>query len=196
MRPRGYQRAPSMQKPTDYPTDKTLHPNYPFLMSSHGLKSFESDDEDDDSDSSNDQFAFTINTELLVDVKDISIGDFIGEGSSSTVYRGLFRRVVPVSVKIFQPKRTSALSIEQRKKFQREVLLLSKFRHENIVRFIGACIEPKLMIITELMEGNTLQKFMLSVRPKPLDLKLSISFALDIARGMEFLNAMALFTEI
>ncbi|OAO92375.1 hypothetical protein AXX17_AT5G66710 [Arabidopsis thaliana] len=204
MRPRGYQRAPSMQKPTDYPTDKTLHPNYPFLMSSHGLKSFESDDEDDDSDSSNDQFAFTINTELLVDVKDISIGDFIGEGSSSTVYRGLwvsrfsisyfeiasgFRRVVPVSVKIFQPKRTSALSIEQRKKFQREVLLLSKFRHENIVRFIGACIEPKLMIITELMEGNTLQKFMLSVRPKPLDLKLSISFALDIARGMEFLNA-------
>ena len=79
-----------MQKPTDYPTDKTLHPNYPFLMSSHGLKSFESDDEDDDSDSSNDQFAFTINTELLVDVKDISIGDFIGEGSSSTVYRGLW----------------------------------------------------------------------------------------------------------
>lgn len=45
------------------------------------------------------------------------------------------------------------------------------------------------MIITELMEGNTLQKFMLSTRPKPLDLKLSISFALDIARGMEFLNA-------
>lgn len=45
------------------------------------------------------------------------------------------------------------------------------------------------MIITELMEGNTLQKFMLSTRPKPLDLKLAISFALDIARGMEFLNA-------
>lgn len=45
------------------------------------------------------------------------------------------------------------------------------------------------MIITELMEGNTLQKFMLSTRPKPLDLKLSISFALDISRGMEFLNA-------
>ena len=56
-------------------------------------------------------------------------------------------------------------------------------------QFIGACIEPKLMIITELMEGNTLHKFMLTTRPNPLDLKLSISFALDISRGMEFLNA-------
>ncbi|CAL9245166.1 unnamed protein product [Arabidopsis halleri] len=190
MRARGYQRAPSMEEPTEIPTHKTLHPNYPFLMSSHGLKSFESDDDDDDSNlESNDQFAFSISTDLLVDVKDVSIEEVIGEGSSSIVYKGLFMRFIPVSVKIFQPKRTSAVSIEQKKKFQREVLLLSKFNHENIVQFIGACIEPKLMIITELMEGNTLQKFMLSTRPKPLDLKLSISFALDIARGMEFLNA-------
>ena len=56
-------------------------------------------------------------------------------------------------------------------------------------QFIGACIHPKLMIVTELMQGNTLHKFMLSTRPNPLDLKLAISFALDIARGMEFLNA-------
>lgn len=72
------------------PADKTLHPNYPFLMSSHGLKSFESDDDDDDSNlESNDQFAFSINTDLLVDVKDVSIGEVIGEGSSSIVYKGL-----------------------------------------------------------------------------------------------------------
>ncbi|ESQ31150.1 hypothetical protein EUTSA_v10004342mg [Eutrema salsugineum] len=188
MRPRGYQRAPSMEEPTEITKEKTLHPNYPFLMSSHGLKSFESDDDDSDRDS-DDQFAFSINTDLLVDAKDVSIGELIGEGSSSKVYKGLFRKVNPVSVKIFQPKRTSTVGIEQKKKFQREVLLLSKIKHENIVQFIGACIEPSLMIITELMEGNTLHKFMLSTRPKPLDLKLSISFALDIARAMEFLNA-------
>ncbi|CAN8277643.1 unnamed protein product [Cochlearia groenlandica] len=185
MRPRGYQRAPSME----IPTENTIHPNYPFLVSSsRGHKSFESDD-GDDGDDSNDRFDFSINTDLLVDYRDVSIGEVIGEGSSSKVYKGLFKKVYPVSVKIFQPKRTSFISIEQKKKFQREVLLLSKIKHENIVQFIGACIEPKLMIITELMEGNTLQKFMLSTRPKPLDLKLSISFALDIARGMEFLNA-------
>ncbi|CAH8256764.1 unnamed protein product [Arabidopsis lyrata] len=59
-------------------------------------------------------------------------------------------------------------NIEQKKKFQRKVLLLSKFQHENNVQFIGACIEPKLMIITELIEGNTLQKFMLSTQSRLL----------------------------
>ncbi|KAL0856635.1 hypothetical protein Bca101_061788 [Brassica carinata] len=182
-----------MEETTKIPAEETLHPNYPFLMSSHGLKSFDSHDDDDDDSlpdlDSDDQFPFSINTELLVDSRDVYIGELIGVGSSSKVYRGLFKKVNPVSVKIFQPERASTVTIEQKKKFQREVMLLSKIKHENIVQFIGACIEPKLMIITELMEGNTLHKFMLTTRPNPLDLKLSISFALDIARGMEFLNA-------
>ncbi|KAL0760571.1 hypothetical protein Bca101_076721 [Brassica carinata] len=203
--PRGYQRAPSIEAPTEIPAEKKLHPNYPFLMSSKGL---ESDDSDDYSDLDyDDQFQFSVNTDVLVDAKEVSLGELIGEGSSSKVYRGLwvhqkafpfldfrclstkFREVNPVSVRIFQPERASAVSIEQKRKFQREVLLLSKIQHENIVQFIGACIHPKLMIVTELMQGNTLHKFMLSTRPNPLDLKLAISFALDIARGMEFLNA-------
>lgn len=79
-----------MEEPTEIPTDKTLHPNYPFLMSSHGLKSFESDDDDDSNLESNDQFAFSISTDLLVDVKDVSIEEVIGEGSSSIVYKGLW----------------------------------------------------------------------------------------------------------
>ncbi|KAJ0236575.1 Protein kinase ATN1-like protein [Hirschfeldia incana] len=191
-RARGYQIAPSStEERTDITAEETLHPNYPFLMSLHGLKSFDSrEDEDSLSDlDSEDQFPFTINTDLLLDAKDVHIGELIGVGSSSKVYRGLLRKVNPVSVKIFQPERASSVTIEQKKKFQREVLLLSKIQHENIVQFIGACIEPKLMIITELMEGNTLHKFLLTTRPSPLDLKLSISFALDISRGMEFLNA-------
>ncbi|KAG2327269.1 hypothetical protein Bca52824_009997 [Brassica carinata] len=189
--PRGYQRAPSIDEATEIPAEKKLHPNYPFLMSSKGLNAFELESDDDgysDLDD-DDQFQFSINTDVLVDAKEVSIGELIGEGSSSKVYKGLFRKVNPVSVRIFQPERASAVSIEQKRKFEREVLLLSKIQHENIVQFIGACIKPKLMIVTELMEGNTLHKFLLSIRPNPLDLKLSISFALDIARGMEFLHA-------
>ncbi|KAH0918381.1 hypothetical protein HID58_026041 [Brassica napus] len=187
--PRGYQRAPSIEATTEIPAEKKLHPNYPFLMSSKGL---ESDDDSDDDYSDldyDDQFHFSINDDVLVDAKEVSLGELIGEGSSSKVYRGLFREVNPVSVRIFQPERAAAVSVEQKRRFEREVLLLSKIQHENIVQFIGACVKPKLMIVTELMEGNTLHKFMLSTRPNPLDLKLAISFALDIARGMEFLNA-------
>ncbi|CAH8336548.1 unnamed protein product [Eruca vesicaria subsp. sativa] len=195
--PRGYQRAPSTEEATaEIPAEKKLlHPNYPFLMSSKGLNAFELEEDEDEGSDLDDQLAFSISNDVLVDAKEVSLGELIGEGSSSKVYKGLwilwmiyrFRKVQPVSVKIFQSQRVS--SIEQKRKFEREVLLLSKIKHDNIVQFIGACIKPKLMIVTELMEGDTLHKFMLSNRPNPLDLKLSISFALDIARGMEFLNA-------
>lgn len=253
--PRGYQRAPSIEATTEIPAEKKLHPNYPFLISSKGLESADDSDDDYSDLDYDDQFHFSINDDVLVDAKEVSLGELIGEGSSSKVYRGLwvhqkafpfldfavcclqslnffirvcvkdgffmiyrFREVNPVSVRIFQPERAAAVSVEQKRRFEREVLLLSKIQHENIVQvldlfscvllvsyyikvlsaelrfifdeqFIGACVKPKLMIVTELMEGNTLHKFMLSTRPNPLDLKLAISFALDIARGMEFLNA-------
>lgn len=45
-----------------------------------------------------------------------------------------------------------------------------------------------MFLVTELMRGDTLQKHLLSTRPKPLDLKLCISFALDISRAMEYLH--------
>lgn len=45
------------------------------------------------------------------------------------------------------------------------------------------------MILTELMRGGTVQKHLRNIRPQTLDLKLSISFALDISRAMEYLHA-------
>uniref|UniRef100_A0A2N9E3H0 Protein kinase domain-containing protein n=1 Tax=Fagus sylvatica TaxID=28930 RepID=A0A2N9E3H0_FAGSY len=46
-----------------------------------------------------------------------------------------------------------------------------------------------MLIITELMKGGTLHKYLLSIRPNTLDLKLSISFALEISQVMEYLHA-------
>ncbi|CAK7339535.1 unnamed protein product [Dovyalis caffra] len=45
-----------------------------------------------------------------------------------------------------------------------------------------------MFLITELMRGDTLQKYLWSIRRKHLDLRLSISFALDISRAMEYLH--------
>lgn len=56
-----------------------LNPNYPFLMSSFG-----SDDNE-----SNEQFEFNISKELLLDPKDVVVGEMIGEGANSIVYKGL-----------------------------------------------------------------------------------------------------------
>ncbi|XP_010431225.1 PREDICTED: serine/threonine-protein kinase STY17-like [Camelina sativa] len=138
---------------------------------------------------SNKKFNFSISRELLLNPNDVSVGEMIGEGNHSIVYKGLFRNRVPVAVKIMQPSVKSAVSIMDKKKFQNEVLLLSKMRHANIVKFVGACIVPQLAIVTELMEGGTLQRFMWSSQSKPLDLKKALTFALDISRAMEFLHS-------
>ncbi|XP_023638941.1 serine/threonine-protein kinase STY17 [Capsella rubella] len=138
---------------------------------------------------SNEQFRFRINSELLLDPNDLLVGSMIGVGDYFTVYQGWFRNQFPVAVKIVQPRKASAVSIEEKKLFQREVVLLSKMKHDNIVEFFGASIEPQLMIVTELIEGGTLQKYMLNCRPSPPDVRMSLGFALDISRAMEFLHS-------
>ncbi|EOA26236.1 hypothetical protein CARUB_v100186521mg, partial [Capsella rubella] len=95
----------------------------------------------------------------------------------------------PVAVKIVEPSRTSALGIQHKQQFQKEVMLLSSLNHKNIVKFFGASIEPQLMIVTELIEGGTLQKYMWNSRPNPPNRKKALSFALDISRAMEFLHS-------
>lgn len=57
------------------------------------------------------------------------------------------------------------------------------------LQFVGACIEPQMMIVTELLEGGTLQRLLWESRPNILDLRMSLSYALDISRAMEFLHS-------
>lgn len=45
------------------------------------------------------------------------------------------------------------------------------------------------MVVTELMKGGTLQKYLWSIRPNCPDLKLSLSLALGISQAMEYLHA-------
>lgn len=56
------------------------------------------------------------------------------------------------------------------------------------MQFIGACKQP-LVIATELLPGMSLRKYLISIRPKLLDLHMAISFSLDIARAMDCLHA-------
>ncbi|XVF17855.1 hypothetical protein REPUB_Repub10bG0160900 [Reevesia pubescens] len=143
------------------------------------------DQEEDDLDNS---FIFQFDQSLLIDPSLVFLDRMIGEGSYSIVHKGLYKSK-PVAVKLIQPSNPSAVIREHKEKFQREVLLLSRMDHENVIKFIGACVEPTMMIVTELMKGDTLQRYLWSVRPKRLELKLSISLALDISRAMEYLHA-------
>uniref|UniRef100_A0A251TPC1 Putative mitogen-activated protein (MAP) kinase kinase kinase, MLK1/MLK2/MLK4 n=1 Tax=Helianthus annuus TaxID=4232 RepID=A0A251TPC1_HELAN len=64
--------------------------------------------------------------------------------------------------------------------------MLSKVQHKNLVNFIGACKDPVMVIVTELLTGGTLRKYLVNMRPNGLDTHVPIGFALDIARAMDF----------
>lgn len=80
--------------------------------------------------------------------------------------------------------------------YTKNYLLYAKFRtsngkncHSVSQQFIGACKEPVMVIVTELLLGGTLRKYLLNMRPKCLDRHVAIGFALDIARAMECLHS-------
>lgn len=68
-------------------------------------------------------------------------------------------------------------------------LILKNFLCLSKNKFVGASVQPAMLIVTELLRDGNLHKHLSSLRPQPLDLKLSIGFALDIAGAMEYLHA-------
>ncbi|XP_074311887.1 serine/threonine-protein kinase STY13 isoform X2 [Silene latifolia] len=56
-------------------------------------------------------------------------------------------------------------------------------------QFIGACKDPLMVIVTELLPGLSLRKYLTSLRPNQLELDVVLSYALDIARAMDCLHA-------
>ncbi|KAL0351052.1 UNVERIFIED_CONTAM: Serine/threonine-protein kinase STY13 [Sesamum radiatum] len=94
-----------------------------------------------------------------------------------------------VAIKIVQRGETPEEIAKREARFGREVAMLSRVQHKNLVKFIGACKEPVMVIVTELLLGGTLRKYLVNVRPRCLDMRVAIGFALDIARAMECLHS-------
>ncbi|MED6146971.1 hypothetical protein PIB30_039746 [Stylosanthes scabra] len=130
----------------------------------------------------------TIDESLLVDPKLLFIGSKIGEGAHGKVYEGRYGDRI-VAIKVLNRGSTSEERASLENRFAREVNMMSRVHHENLVKFIGACKDPLMVIVTELLPGMSLRKYLTSIRPKLLDLNVAINFALDIARAMDWLHA-------
>ncbi|VDI48787.1 anaplastic lymphoma kinase, partial [Mytilus galloprovincialis] len=97
-------------------------------------------------------------------------------------------------------KTLPALTTEQAElDFLMEAVIMSKFQHPNIVKFIGVCFEchPRYIIL-ELLEGGDLKTFLREMRPKSMSLKGTMTpsltcidllkIAIDIAKGCQHLE--------
>ncbi|KAJ6765416.1 SERINE-THREONINE PROTEIN KINASE [Salix purpurea] len=130
----------------------------------------------------------SIDQNLLIDPKLLFIGNKIGEGAHGEVYKGRYGDRI-VAIKVLHRGTTSEERAALEDRFAREVNMMSRVKHENLVKFIGACKDPLMVIVTELLPGMSLRKYLVSVRPKQLDLYVAINFALDVARAMDCLHA-------
>ncbi|KAL6518794.1 hypothetical protein OROHE_017547 [Orobanche hederae] len=131
---------------------------------------------------------FSLDHKWLVDPKLLLVGPKIGEGGYAKVYEGKYKNQ-NVANKILQKGETPEEIAKREAIFGREVAMLSRVQHKNLVKFIGACKEPVMVIVTELLLGGTLRKYLINLRPRCLDMRVAVGFALDISRAMECLHS-------
>ena len=70
----------------------------------------------------------------------------------------------------------------------KEALAASRLKHENIVEFLGVCLESNLIIL-ELMEGGELLTYLKSMR-RYLTLWDLVDISHDVAKGCAYLERM------
>ncbi|XVF31208.1 hypothetical protein REPUB_Repub16aG0125900 [Reevesia pubescens] len=116
--------------------------------------------------------------------EDLDIGERIGIGSYGEVYHADWNGT-EVAVKKFLDQDFSGAALAE---FKREVRIMRRLRHPNVVLFMGAVTRPpNLSIITEFLPRGSLYKIL--HRPhSQIDETRRIKMALDVARGMNCLH--------
>lgn len=114
-----------------------------------------------------------------VDLADLQVGECIGAGTTAEVFKASWHGT-DVAVK----KLRGPLPSE----FQRELAVLSQFRHPHLVLFMGVSTTGHPKIISELCDGGTLFRLLHQQRDMPISWAQRLKIALDTAKGMNFLH--------
>jgi len=115
---------------------------------------------------------------------EVTLEKSIGKGSFGEVFKGKCRGQT-VAIKILDKQK---LSDKQMREFEREVILISKYTHPNIVQFMGACFIPEqMMIITEFIPRGDLED-MLADETIKLSYPTRMRMAKGAAKGMNWLH--------
>ena len=112
--------------------------------------------------------------------------DYLGGGAFGSVYKCQCRGQ-QWAVKV--PK-VARLSSEKLEEFKKEIHVMKKVYHPNVVLFLGASTDP-IMVVTELMTGGDLEG--LIHKPQKyatLTLEKKLNIALGVSAGMNWLHGI------
>ncbi|KFK35983.1 hypothetical protein AALP_AA4G063000 [Arabis alpina] len=108
----------------------------------------------------------------------------IGHGGFGTVYKAEFSDGLVAAV-----KRMNKSSEQSKHDFCREIELLAKLHHRNLVALKGFCIEKKeRFLIYDYMENGSLKDHLHSTEKAPLSWGTRMKIAIDVANALEYLH--------
>ncbi|XP_026413991.1 integrin-linked protein kinase 1-like [Papaver somniferum] len=124
------------------------------------------------------------------EIPEYEIGpDELDFSNSVEITKGTFRTASWRGIEVAVKKIGEDLITDEDKvrAFIDELALLQKMRHPNVVQFLGAVTQSTpMMIVTEYLPKGDLRAFL--KRKGALKPVLAVRFALDIARGMNYLH--------
>jgi len=124
-----------------------------------------------------------------INMDDLTQGECLGTGGFGAVYRGTFKGA-EVAIKKLFCEDAANLSPSQLDELGKEVAALKNLRHERLVSFIGASLQPpNLCIVTEFMSGGSLHQLLHKAKTA-LSLSQQAKMALQVAEGVSFLHSL------
>lgn len=127
---------------------------------------------------------------------DVKLVSKLGCGQFGEVYLGILslgkQKRQEVAVKLMsseQFKYMDKKSIDnEKRKFLAEARIMKRYKHENVVRFIGVCImKDPIMVVMELVPGGSLDRYLQKEGDRPSAKQLFL-FCLDSGEGMRYLS--------
>jgi serine/threonine protein kinase len=110
----------------------------------------------------------------------------IGSGITAEVFRGTWRGT---AVAIKQIKLGSKVNTKIVEAFKRELTVMVRCRHPNLVLFMGASTRTApIRLLSEFCEGGTLFDLVHNRKDVDLSWKQKVKILLDIAKGLNYLH--------
>lgn len=129
-----------------------------------------------------------VNVESLVnvDLNELRICETVGTGSTAEVFKGTY---LGRTVAIKQIFKLRSMDIKEQVAFNREVSVLAKIKHKNLVQLYGVAFsERPYKIVTEFCEGGTLFELLHNCREVELNWDQRLKMCSDVASGMDNLH--------